>query len=75
MYSITKSLLKSGVVLTVIFPCLDSDTVEITYPLILYLVKAELSELRIFKELKEPGAVELIDCRRVYLLDRAINLS
>ena len=68
---IRKSLLKSGVVLTIILPRIDKVTVEITSPCIPFFIKVLLSKLRILINEKEELAWVFRSCSRVYLLVRA----
>ncbi len=62
--------MKSEVVLTIILPLLESDTVETTCPCIPLLLKVVLIKLRVFNKLKEL-ACTFRDYKRVHLLVRA----
>src|ERR1700709_2965780 len=69
LFCTKNSELNSGVVLTIIFPLIDKETVETTSPCIPFLLNTKLSKLRIDKALKEL-ACTLCACRRVHLLER-----
>ena len=68
-----KSELNSGVVLTIIFPFADRETIEITSPLIPFERKAVLSRLRVVIAENEL-ACSIWASRKVHFLERAIDL-